>query len=305
MQSYLCMMAIRLLEMRRVLKDTGSIYLHCDPTASHYLKLLMDAVFSRSNFRSEIVWRRVNPTGRGTKRFANNVDQILYYIRGDSFTWNQPYLPHRKEYVDKFYRHFDSDGRRYRLGDLKGAGMRAGSSGLSWKGVDPSQTGSHWAIPNRELPNEIRNKSSQKKLEYLDRIGRIYWPPKGSVPAYKRYLDEMPGTAIDTLWDDIGNLQAQSKERVGYPTQKPLNLLDRIIQASSNPGDMVFDPFCGCATTCVAADRLNRKWVGIELSSKGVDVAQLRIRKERNLFYRFKPIYRKDIPKRNDAPSIT
>ncbi len=147
-KSYLIMMAVRLLEMLRVLKETGSIYLHCDPTASHYLKLLMDAVFSRSNFRSEIVWRRVNPTGRGTKRFANNIDQILYYIKGDSFTWNQPYRPHGKEYLDKFYRYFDSDGRRYRLGDLKGAGMRTGSSGLPWKGVNPGQTGSHWAILN-------------------------------------------------------------------------------------------------------------------------------------------------------------
>ena len=162
--------------------------------------------------------------------------------------------------------------------------MRAGSSGLPWKGVDPSQTGSHWAIPNRELPNEIRNKSSQKKLEYLDRIGRIYWPPKGSVPAYKRYLDEMPGTAIDTLWDDIGNLQAQSKERVGYPTQKPLKLLGRIIKASSNEGDMILDPFAGCATACVSAERLGRQWVGIDISEKAADLVQVRIRKEIDCF---------------------
>ncbi len=302
MKSYLIMMAVRLIEIRRVLKETGSIYLHCDPTASHYLKLLMDAVFSRSNFRSEIVWRRVNPTGRGTKRFANNVDQILYYIRGDSFTWNQPYLPHRKEYVDKFYRHFDSDGRRYRLDNLKGAGMRAGSSGLPWKGVDPSQTGSHWAIPNRELPNEIRNKSSQKKLEYLDRIGRIYWPPKGSVPAYKRYLDEMPGTAIDTLWDDIGNLQAQSKERVGYPTQKPLKLLDRIIKASSNEGDMILDPFAGCATACVAAERLHRQWVGIDLSPLAAKLVNSRLQKEMGLFFDIH--HRTDIPRRTDQGDL-
>ena len=298
------MMAQRLWEMKRILKLTGSIYLHCDPTASHYLKLLMDAVFSRSNFRSEIVWRRVNPTGRGTKRFANNVDQILYYIRGDSFTWNQPYLPHRKEYIEKFYRHFDSDGRRYRLDNLKGAGMRTGSSGLPWKGVDPSQTGSHWAIPNRELPNEIRNKSSQKKLEYLDRIGRIYWPPKGSVPAYKRYLDEMPGTAIDTLWDDIGNLQAQSKERVGYPTQKPLALLDRIVKASSNEGDIIMDPFAGCATACVSAERLGRQWLGIDISEKAAELVQVRIRKEINLFHNFRPIHRTDQPQRTDLGKL-
>ena len=182
--------------------------------------------------------------------------------------------------------------------------MRAGSSGLPWKGVDPSQTGSHWAIPNRELPNEIRNKSSQKKLEYLDRIGRIYWPPKGSVPAYKRYLDEMPGTAIDTLWDDIGNLQAQSKERVGYPTQKPLKLLGRIIKASSNEGDMILDPFAGCATACVSAERLGRQWVGIDISEKAADLVQVRIRKEIDLFHNFKPIRRSDIPRRTDLGKL-
>ena len=182
--------------------------------------------------------------------------------------------------------------------------MRTGSSGLPWKGVDPSQTGSHWAIPNRELPNEILNKSSQKKLEYLDGIGRIYWPPKGSVPAYKRYLDEMPGTAIDTLWDDIGNLQAQSKERVGYPTQKPLALLDRIIKASSNEGDMVLDPFAGCATACVASERLGRQWVGIDISEKAAELVQVRIRKEINLLHNFKPIHRMDQPQRTDLGKL-
>ena len=263
----------------------------------------MDAVFSRSNFRSEIVWRRVNPTGRGTKRFANNVDQILYYIKGDSFTWNQPYRPHSKEYIDKFYRYFDSDGRRYRLDNLKGAGMRTGSSGLPWKGVNPGQTGSHWAIPNRELPDEIRNQSSQKKLEYLDGTGRIYWPPKGSVPAYKRYLEEMPGTAIDTLWDDIGNLQAQSKERVGYPTQKPLKLLDRIIKASSNEGDMILDPFAGCATACVAAERLGRQWVGIDLSPLAAKLVNSRLQKEMRLFFDIH--HRTDLPRRTDQGDLS
>ena len=304
MKSYLIMMAVRLLEMHRVLKETGSIYLHCDPTASHYLKLLMDAVFSRRNFRSEIVWRRVNPTGRGTKRFANNADQILYYIRGDLFTWDQPYLPHSKEYIEKFYRHIDSDGRRYTLGDLKGGGERSGNSGKPWREIDPNKTGSHWAIPNRALPENVKSMSSQGKLDYLDQIGRIYWPPSGSMPRYKRYLDEMPGIAIDTLWDDIGNIQAHSKERVGYPTQKPLALLDRIIKASSNEGDMVLDPFAGCATACVAAERLDRQWVGIDLSKKAADLVQVRIRKEIDLFHNFKPIRRSDIPRRTDLGKL-
>ena len=305
MASYLSMMAQRLNEMKRLLKPAGSIYLHCDPTASHYLKLLMDAVFSRSNFRSEIVWRRVNPTGRGSKRFANNVDQILYYVRGDSFSWNQPYRPHSKEYIEKFYRSIDSDGRRYTLGDLKGDGERSGNSGKPWRDIDPSKTGSHWAIPNRALPENVKSMPSQGKLDYLDKIGRIYWPKSGGMPRYKRYLDEMPGTAIDTLWDDIGNLQAHSKERVGYPTQKPVSLLERIIQASSNEGDTVFDPFCGCATACVAAERHHREWLGVDISEKAAELVQVRIRKEINLLHNFKPIHRTDQPYRTDLGKLS
>ncbi len=302
MQSYLCMMGIRLLEMRRVLKTTGSIYLHCDPTASHYLKLLMDAIFGRQSFRSEVTWRRVNSTGRGRRRYPNNADTLLYYTRSEEFHWNRPYKPHTPEYVTKFYRHIESNtGRRYRLDNLKGAGTRTGDSGAPWRGVDPNDTGSHWAVPGFALPDGARSWSTQKKLDYLEQIGRIYWPPKGSVPAYKRYLDEMPGTPVDTIWDDIRGIQAQSAERTGYPTQKPLALLDRIIKASSNEGDMVLDPFCGCATACVSAEELGRQWVGIDLSPKAVELVNLRLKEFMGeLFHSQLVTARTDIPRRTD-----
>lgn len=280
MGAFMCFMAVRLLEMRRVLKPTGSIYLHCDPTASHYLKAVMDAIFGWKRFRSDITWRRVNPTGRGSKRFANNVDQILYYAREAVFTWNQPYKAHTAEYIAKAYRHTEN-GKSYRLDNLKGAGTRTGRSGEPWRGVNPNDSGSHWAVPNMVIPDELRGASCQDKLDYLDRIGRIYWPPNGTVPSYKRFLDEMPGTPIDTLWDDIGGLQSNDSERTGFPTQKPLALYERMISASSNEGDVVLDPFCGCATTLVAAERQRRQWVGIDIWDNAKAVVLDRLAKER------------------------
>ena len=301
MQSYLCMMAVRLLEMRRVLKDTGSIYLHCDPTASHYLKLLMDAVFGRRNFRSDITWRRINPTGRASKRYANNADNILYYTRSETFLWNQQHKPHDRAYVERMYRHKDDAGRLYRLDNLKGAGLRNGDSGQPWRGVDPSDTSSHWAVPNAALPEAVKALSTQEKLDYLESIGRIYWPPTGKVPSYKRYLDEMPGTPVDTMWDDIDSIGSNAKERIGFPTQKPLALLERIISASSDPGDVVLDPFCGCATACVAAEKLGRKWVGIDISEKAVELVNMRLGEFMGgLFHSRLVTARTDIPRRTD-----
>ncbi|MDE2947471.1 MAG: DNA methyltransferase [Chloroflexota bacterium] len=284
MGAFMCFMAVRLLEMWRVLKPTGSLYLHCDPTASHYLKAVMDAIFGYRRFRSDITWRRVNPTGRGSKRFANNTDCILYYVVSEDFRWTQVHRPHDERYISKAYRHVDADGRRYRIGDLKGAGIRRGSSGKPWRGVDPNETGSHWAVPNLAIPPRLREASSQEKLDYLDSIGRIYWPPRGKMPRYIGFLDEMPGTPIDTLWDDIGGLQATDPQRTGYPTQKPLALYERIIKASSNEGDMVLDPFCGCATTPVSAERLGRQWVGIDIWDKAHEVVVDRLKNEVGLF---------------------
>ncbi len=262
--AYLSYMAERLLIMRRILKPTGSLYLHCDPTASHYIKALMDAIFGHGNFRSDITWRCINSTGRGSTRYANNADYLLYYVKGVNFTWHQQHKPHDPACIDRFYRYFDPDTRRrYTLGDLKGAGLRQGDSGAPWRGINPADTGSHWAIPGLALPESAKSLSSQAKLDLLDEIGRIYWPTEGSVPRYKRYLDEMPGTPIDTIWDDINSIQAHSNERMGYATQKPLALLERIIATSSNPGDVVLDPFCGCATTMEAAQNLDRQWPGL------------------------------------------
>ena len=284
MGAYMCFMAVRLLAMHRVLKPTGSIYLHCDPTASHYLKAVMDAIFGWRNFRSDIVWRRNNPTGRGRKRSANNADYLLYYTKGDKFTWNQQYKPHDPTYTEDKYRYKDMDGRRYRLSDLKGAGTTAGSSGTPWRGVDPSESGSHWAIPRAALPAEAQQWTSQEKLDFLDGIGRIYWPKRGKIPQYKRYLDEMPGTPIDTVWTDIPPINSQAKERTGYATQKPLPLYERVIQASSNEGDVVLDPFAGCATTLVCAEQHRRQWVGIDIWEGARKLVVDRLKSETGLF---------------------
>ena len=181
--AYLSYMAQRLLVMHRILKPRGSLYLHCDPTVSHYIKPLLDSIFGHQNFRSDITWRRINPTGRGGKRYANNADNILYYVNGKTFTWNQQYKPHDPSYVDKFYRHVDAEtGRRYQAADLKGAGLRNGYSGRPWHDIDPSDTGSHWAVPNAALPDSVKKLSTQDKLDYLDGIGRIYWPKGEGMP---------------------------------------------------------------------------------------------------------------------------
>ena len=277
--AYLSYMAERLLIMHRILKPTGSIYFHCDPTASHYVKALMDAIFGHANFRSDITWRRNNPTGRGRKRYANNADNILYYVKGKTFTWNQQYKPHDSVYVNKMYRYVEPvTNRRYRLDNLKGAELRNGDSGAPWRGIDPSDTGSHWAVPNAALSESVKLLSTQDKLDFLEDIGRIYWPAAGKIPSYKRYLDEMHGTPIDTIWGDIKSIGSNAKERMGYATQKPLALMERIIKASSNPGDLVVDPFCGCASTIEAAHGLDRKWIGIDIAIHAVKrVARIRL----------------------------
>ena len=276
--AYLSYMANRLRECWRVLKPTGSLYLHCDPTMGAYLRVLLDGLFGRRNFRSEIVWRRMNPTGRGTKRLANNADYILCAVRGAEFTWHQPHKAHAPEYIAKFYRHRDEAGRRFTLGDLKGAGRRSGPSGQPWRGIDPAKTGSHWAVPNRALPADARQLTTQQKLDSLDAIGRIHWPAGGGMPRYKRFLDEMPGTPVDTIWDDIAGVAAHARERIGYPTQKPRALLERIIESSSNPGDVVLDPFCGCGTTIHAAQALGRRWTGIDICVTACKVIERRLR---------------------------
>jgi len=263
MMAYLVMMAARLLELHRVLKPSGSLYLHCDPTASHYLKIVLDSIFGPQHFLNEIVWKRTSAHS-SSKRYGPVHDIILYYAKTDKFIWNAQYTPHNQEYLDTFYRHVDSNGRKYRLSDLTAAGTRNGSSGQPWRGIDVTAKGNHW-------------KYTIENLEELDKVGRIYWPPKGSMPAYKRYLDEMKGTVLQDIFDDIQPVGAQAAERLGYPTQKPLALLERIIQASSNPGDVVLDPFCGCGTAIAAAQKLGRKWIGIDITHLSIALQKYRL----------------------------
>ena len=241
-KSYLIYMAARLLEMKRILKDTGSIYLHCDSTMSHYLKLVMDAVFGKQNFRREIIWNLETASGfkSQVRGFIRGHDTILYYVKSKEFIFNKIFQPHKPEYIKRFNK-TNEEGRRYR----------------------------------DDRPNKKR-----------------------------QYLDETQGVAFTDVWTDIMSFQQHStaKERTGYPTQKPLALLDRIIKASSNKGDVVFDPFCGCATTLVSADRLQRDWIGIDISEKAAELVVERIKSDQGLFERI--IARTDIPKRTDLGDI-
>ena len=272
MKAYLIMMAVRLLEMHRLLKPTGSVYLHCDPTASHYLKAVMDAVFGATQHRNEIIWKRTSAHS-GAKRYGPIHDVILFYTRGSNYVWNATYQDYSTEYVENVYRYRDHRGR-YRLSDLTGSGSRQGESGQPWRRIDPSPR--HWA-PARAFPGaEDMPTSTLQALDHLDEIGRIHWPDSGDMPRFKRYLHEMPGVKAQSVWTDVR--PAGRGQRMGYPTQKPIALLERIVKASSNEGDMVLDPFCGCATTLVAADRLQRRWAGIDLSPLAVKLVRKRLR---------------------------
>ena len=285
MKSYLIMMAVRLLEMQRLLKPTGSMYLHCDPTASHYLKTLMDAIFGAKNFRNEIVWRRTNAKGLASTRFASNHDVLLYYAKTKEPSWNPQYQAHDPDYVKKSYRHVEPEtGRRYRLDNL--------------------------ANPNKNRPNLTYEflgvtrvwRWTKERMQKAYEDGLVVQTKPGGVPSLKRYLDEQKGRAVDDLWMDFGSIQASAKEHVGYPTQKPLVLLERIIKASSNKGAMILDPFCGCATACVAAENLERQWVGIDLSPVAATLVKSRIKDKMGLFYDIH--HRTDIPRRTDLGKL-
>ena len=288
MQSYLCMMAVRLLEMQRVLKETGSIYLHCDPTASHYLKLIMDAVFGANTFRSEIIWKRTtahSDTRQGRRQHGRIHDVLLFYTKSSEWTWNTIYTDYDPEYVEKNYRHVEpKTGRRYTLDNISGPGGAAKGN------------------PEYEVMGVTRYwRYSRERMQELIEAGRIVQRSPGTVPRYKRYLDEMPGIPLQDSWTDIGPISSQANERLGYPTQKPLALLERIIKASSNLGDMVLDPFCGCATACVAAESLGREWVGIDLSPKAIELVNVRLKGAMGgLFHDRLVTARTDIPRRTD-----
>jgi DNA modification methylase len=263
MMAYLAMMAPRLIELWRVLKPTGSIYLHCDPTASHYLKMLMDAVFSPANFVNEIHWKRSSAHSdakQGAKHFGRVSDTLLFYSKGSARTWNPLYTPYDKEYIDRDYRRVDPDGRRYRIDNLQGPGGAAkGNPQYEFLGVTR-----YWRY-------------TKENMEELYRKGRIIQTRPGAVPQYKRYLDEMPGVPVQNIWTDVPVINNRSAEKLGYPTQKPEALLERIIRASSNEGDVMLDPFCGCGTAIAVAERLKRRWIGIDITHLAINLIKKRL----------------------------
>ncbi len=258
MMAYLTMMAQRMAELHRVLKPTGSIYLHCDPTASHYLKLMMDAVFSSDNFRGDLIWKRqsAHSDARG---YGSVHDTMLYYSKSQDYTWNPSFQAYDPEYVERYYRYSDDNGRRFMSGDLGASGLQGGGYEYEWKGVVRV-----WRVP-------------LTTMERLDSEGRIYYTRNG-IPRMKRYLDEAKGNPVQDVWTDVQSLRSWHTERLGYPTQKPEALLERIINASSDEGDLVLDPFCGCGTAIAVAERLNRRWIGIDITHLAISLMKSRLR---------------------------
>ena len=270
MMAYLVMMTPRLVELRRVLKPTGSIYLHCDPTASHYLKLLMDSIFGKERFLTEITWKRTSAhsdTRQGRKQHGRVHDLILFYSKSNEWTWNPLYTEYDQSYVEEFYKHVEPEtGRRYLLDNLTGPGGAAKGN------------------PSYEVLGITRYwRYSEQRMAKLVKDGRVVQTRPGAVPRYKRYLDEMPGVPLQDVWTDIKPIGSRAYERLGYPTQKPQALLERIIEASSNEGDVVLDPFCGCGTAVAAAEKLKRKWIGVDVTHLAVALMKNRLKTAFNI----------------------
>ena len=264
LMAYLAMMAVRLVEMRRILKPDGSLYLHCDPTASHYLKLLLDGIFGFDKFQNEITWKRTAADG-DSRTWGRVADNILFYTKSKDFVWNVPYEPHTEEYLTSHYSNADDNGRHYQFTSILSPSPRPNMM-YEWKGFPSPPMG--WRY-------------SPETMSDLDKKGLIWYPTKadGSFdlnkrPRFKRYLDEQKGNVITTIWTDIPPVNARAKERMGYPTQKPVSLLERILLASSKPGQLVLDPFCGCGTTIEAAQRLGRRWIRIDVTHHAIDVIE-------------------------------
>ncbi len=283
MMAYLTHMAVRLVELHRVLKPTGSIYLHCDPTASHYLKVLMDAVFGKEFFQNEIIWKRTFAHG-SANRWGDVHDALLFYSKGDNWNWQRVLQAHDEAYVSDKYRFSDERGR-YRLVVLTGPGTRMGESGAQWRDYNPTSAGRHWAVPKAALALlEAEGISIPTglidRLDLLHSKGLIRIPEKSDgtsgVPEFKLYLPK--GQFIQDVIVDLHPVNSQAQERLGYPTQKPVALLERILSASSNPGDVVLDPFCGCGTTVHAAQKLDRQWIGIDITHLSISLIERRLK---------------------------
>jgi len=262
---YIEWMRHRLMELHRVLKPSGTLYLHCDEHASHYLKIALDEIFGPPNFRSEITWKRTN-VHSDSKSWSAVADTIFYYVKDarQPFAWNPTYTAYSDAYLQSKYRYRDASGRRYRLDNMTSPNPRLNMM-YEWKGHASPSAG--WRF-------------ERATMQRLDTEGRIWYPDRKSKrPQLKRFLDEMPGTLLTNIWTDIDPINSQARERLGYPTQKPTALLERIIGASSNPGDIVLDPFCGCGTTVVAAEGLGRQWIGIDISPTAVNLMKLQVEK--------------------------
>jgi len=257
MMAYLVMMTARLVELHRVLKPTGSLYLHCDPTASHYLKIILDTIFGVDQFRSEIIWIRTSAHS-DSKTMGNTHDVIFYFTKTEDFIWNKQYQPYTESYINSHYRRVDENGRKYRTDNLTAMGLSGGGYTYEWNGVTKI-----WRLP-------------KERMQELHDAGRIHYTRSGGAE-YIRYLDEMPGTPLQDVWTDISPINSQAAERLGYPTQKPQALLERIIEASSNPDDVVLDPFCGCGTAVAAAQALGRQWIGIDITHLAIALIKYRM----------------------------
>ena len=264
--AYLAMMAIRLIEMHRCLRQSGSLFLHCDPTSSHYLKCLLDSVFEASNFRNEIIWKR--KAGRGETsnaaiRFGVSHDILLYYAKSRTSPFYRQHRVNNPDYIASKFTHKDQDGRIYRLDNLTSPSPRPNLT-YTYKGYAPPENG--WAV-------------SRERMEQMDSENRLYLPAKMTQRIQrKRYLDELEGETVDTLWDDIAPINSQAQERLGYPTQKPVALLERVLAAASKADDVVLDPFCGCGTTIHAAQKLGRRWIGIDITHLAISLIEKRLK---------------------------
>lgn len=293
MMAYLTMMAVRLIEMHRVLQSTGSLYLHCDQTASHYLKILLDAVFGPDKFRTEIIWKRSSAHSdakQGRRQHGRIHDTLLFYTRSGAWTWNQLYTEYDRSYIESFYKFIEEgSGRRYRKGDLTAA-KPGGDTKYEWRVKRPvggqwdADLDDEWKKPKdsweyKGIPPYGSRIWAYSKANMIDMAnqGRIVYSGTGT-PNYKRYLDEMPGVPLQDIWTKVKPIASQSKERLGYPTQKPESLLDRIIECSSNEGDVVMDPFCGCGTAVHSAERLGRKWIGIDVTHLAISLIERRLK---------------------------
>jgi DNA modification methylase len=280
-QAYIDYMRPRCVQLARVLKKTGSFYYHCDWHASHYVKVMLDVIFGENNFQNEIIWKRTS-SHNDPGVYGRIHDTIFFYTGGDKHTFNVQYGPYDPDYIKAEFRP-DETGELVKYENLTGAGISKGSSGLGWRGVDPTKSGRHWAVPTHMLEKhgiDGDDLTTQEKLERLLEVGRIKVNDAG-VPlmrGLKTYLKDLPGMPLQSLWADIPKVGNTAKERLGYPTQKPLALLDRIIKTSSNPNDIVLDAFCGCGTALVAAQNLGRQWIGIDISPTACRVMAKRLR---------------------------